>query len=170
MSSFTRKTDIYMSTHILHVMSLMPIKAYPFFDTQFAEEILDMAGVADERKPRDFDLISAQMRTAYMFAATMVHEFAHAFCKAYFERPDTKPAQPNEPWLADNRNNELGHAVILQILGGNTRIEYSLSYTNEFCGGYQAVELCAIRHSFPRTMGYVGQDQQIPTSDFRGCG
>ncbi|TIA56228.1 hypothetical protein D6C77_07049 [Aureobasidium pullulans] len=115
---FTRKTDIYMSTHILHVMSLMPIKAYPFFDTQFAEEILDMAGVADERKPRDFDLISAQMRTAYMFAATLVHEFAHAFCKAYFERPDTKPAQPNEPWLADNRNNELGHAVILQILGG----------------------------------------------------
>lgn len=107
-----------MSTHILHVMSLMPIKAYPFFDTQFAEEILDMAGVADERKPRDFDLISAQMRTAYMFAATLVHEFAHAFCKAYFERPDTKPAQPNEPWLADNRNNELGHAVILQILGG----------------------------------------------------
>lgn len=31
------------------------------------------------------------------------------------------------------------------------------------------MELCAIRHSFPRTMGYVGQDQQIPTSDFKGA-
>lgn len=88
---------------------------------EYFEDFMGLAGIPQNRKPRPFDLDCAIRRTEFLFACVLVHEFAHAFSLAYFEKPDmTESAKqlPDEPWLPGNRSNELGDALIDHILKG----------------------------------------------------
>ncbi|THX79433.1 hypothetical protein D6D04_05165 [Aureobasidium pullulans] len=94
-------------------------QAHSTFEAYF-NGILDNAGVPENRRPRKIDLDSAALRATLMFASYLLHEFAHAFCKAYVARPLERPplTWAREPWLADNRSNELGLAFTDAIFGG----------------------------------------------------
>lgn len=86
------------------------------FARRYFDETLKTAGVPDSHRPSETCLESAGTRTAFLFAALLIHELAHAFCFAYFDRPDRR--EPREPWVADNRSNEMGHAMERFIIGG----------------------------------------------------
>ncbi|KEQ58650.1 uncharacterized protein M437DRAFT_35262, partial [Aureobasidium melanogenum CBS 110374] len=70
-------------------------------------------------------------RTTFQLADTIVHEFCHAFNGAYL--PDRDDGSPVEPWIQGNRSNELGHALIVHLLGGDPSavLRYSDSRTEE---------------------------------------
>lgn len=84
----------------------------------YFRNVLDTAGVPANRKPEHFEdkLDSVPLRTSFLFALILVHEFAHAFVMAYFPVPDKK-TNP-EPWVEDNRYSEIGHALIQHIFNG----------------------------------------------------
>jgi hypothetical protein len=51
-----------------------------------------------------------------MLAATLLHEFTHAFANAQFDRPSR--GSPQEPWAPGDRCNEQGYAFENFALGG----------------------------------------------------
>ncbi|KAG9735447.1 hypothetical protein KCU73_g10505, partial [Aureobasidium melanogenum] len=81
------------------------------------EAWLDLAHVPESRRPKQIDPTSAYERTNFQLADTIVHEFCHAFNGAYF--PDRDDGAPVEPWIQGNRSNELGHALIVHLIGGD---------------------------------------------------
>ncbi|KAI4849115.1 hypothetical protein E4T44_03545 [Aureobasidium sp. EXF-8845] len=82
----------------------------------FFKNILIDAQVPPSHRPEGFaeDLDSAPLRTCFLFAGLLLHEFGHAFRHAYFPRAHA----PFEPWVGDSRDNEFGHAVVKHIFGG----------------------------------------------------
>ena len=84
----------------------------------FFKSLLDIARVPSHRRPQalENDLESAPLRTCLLFAAIIVHEFAHAFRMAYF--PLGPASACAEPWVGDSRHNEFGHAIIQHIFSG----------------------------------------------------
>jgi len=86
--------------------------------SNFFKHMLVSSGMPASHVPEGFidDLDSPAMRTYLLFATTIVHEFAHAFAFAYYQRTD--PLTPREPFVGDDRASELGHAVSRHILGG----------------------------------------------------
>lgn len=81
--------------------------------------VLNAAGVPASHVPEDFadDLNSPALRSYFLFANTIVHEFAHAFAFAYFETI-VDPSIPCEPFVGDERASELGFATSRHIFGG----------------------------------------------------
>jgi hypothetical protein len=77
---------------------------------------LDRYNVQLDRRPKRLDPASAVDRTTYLLAETIVHEFGHAYTKAYFRRPDKKV--PMEPWIPGHRSNEMGFANTDHMVGG----------------------------------------------------
>jgi hypothetical protein len=120
MSSNTTKSSIGMSRVYLEVMERYKNKSTDSTFEAYFDGILDNAGVPENRRPRKIDLDSAALRATLLFASYLLHEFAHAFCKAYVARPLERPplTWAREPWLADNRSNELGLAFTDAIFGG----------------------------------------------------
>ncbi|THY07309.1 hypothetical protein D6D02_07263 [Aureobasidium pullulans] len=116
----TNKSSICMSRVYLEVMERYKNRSTDSTFEAYFDGILDNAGVPENRRPRKIDLDSAALRATLMFASYLLHEFAHAFCKAYVERPPERPPTTwaREPWLADNRSNELGLAFTDAIFGG----------------------------------------------------
>lgn len=55
-----------------------------------------------------------------MLANTILHEFVHAFCNAYFEDP-IPWFQPREPWIRGTRCNEQGCCFEQFVFGGLPR-------------------------------------------------
>lgn len=119
----TRRSKIGLSIHYLEVLrgctsdkdtayNLSRKKARKYFD-----ETLRSTGVPVSHRPSKTCIDSAGLRTAFLFATLLVHELAHAYSFAYFKRANEK--EPREPWVADNRSNELGHAITNFILGGS---------------------------------------------------
>ncbi|KEQ91031.1 hypothetical protein AUEXF2481DRAFT_8986 [Aureobasidium subglaciale EXF-2481] len=83
------------------------------------EDTLDIAGIKESRSLPEFHPTSAILRTYLQLAVVIVHEFAHAFNIAYYVR---QPGEIHvEPWVAGDRLNELGWALIHNILAGNPR-------------------------------------------------
>ncbi|KAI5200401.1 hypothetical protein E4T38_06557 [Aureobasidium subglaciale] len=78
---------------------------------------LDIASVPNSRRLRSLDSASVMDRTNFYFAQTLIHEFAHAFSRAYSQTLAFE-SEPAEPWLQGNTCNELGYAVINHIFGG----------------------------------------------------
>ncbi|KAI5275409.1 hypothetical protein E4T47_01530 [Aureobasidium subglaciale] len=74
---------------------------------------------------------SAITRSTLLFADTLIHEFAHAVCGAYFDV--SAMAIPGDPFFAGDRSNEVGHAISSYIWRGNpaammySRVPQSLS-------------------------------------------
>ncbi|KAG9693611.1 hypothetical protein KCU95_g6407, partial [Aureobasidium melanogenum] len=99
---------------------------------QALEAYLDTANVSKSRRPKQIDPVSAYERTIFQLADTIVHEFCHAFNGAYF--PNRNDGAPTEPWIQGNRSNELGHALIVHLLGGDpsAMLRYSDSQIKEF--------------------------------------
>ncbi|KAI5202239.1 hypothetical protein E4T38_05717 [Aureobasidium subglaciale] len=68
---------------------------------------------------------SAITRSTLLFADTLIHEFAHAVCGAYFEVSamaipgDVPYNHIFEPFFAGDRSNEVGHAISSYIWRGN---------------------------------------------------
>ncbi|KAL2033285.1 hypothetical protein VTO58DRAFT_103999 [Aureobasidium pullulans] len=116
----TTKSFICISRVYLEVMERYKNRSTDSTFEAYFDGILDNAGVPENRRPRKIDLDSAALRATLMFASYLLHEFAHAFCKAYVERPLERPplTWAREPWLADNRSNELGLAFTDAIFGG----------------------------------------------------
>ncbi|KAH0034518.1 hypothetical protein KCU78_g2247, partial [Aureobasidium melanogenum] len=118
----TRQSEIGLSVYYLEVLRAFTSrtnlvhKYYRYKARKYFDETLKSAGVLDSHRPPETCIDSAGLRTAFLFAALLVHEFAHAFSLAYFERVDD--SEPREPWVADNRSNELGHAMARFIIGG----------------------------------------------------
>lgn len=86
------------------------------------EDTLDLAGVPESHKFGDFDLNSAIMRTYLLLANTLIHEFAHVFSGAYYNEPYWLFAgreDYKEPWVAGNRNNEMGYSLVKHVLDEN---------------------------------------------------
>lgn len=85
---------------------------------KFFRSVLWEARVPNSRRPEGFsnNLESAFLRTTFKLANTLLHEFAHAFCYAYFKIPSL--GLPGEPWVGDNRDNEFGHAMERHVHGG----------------------------------------------------
>jgi hypothetical protein len=79
------------------------------------EEIMRMAGIPESSQV-EINYNSAVFRTYLMLAATILHEFTHAFVMAYFDNPD--PYAPQEPWTPGDRCNEQGFAFENFALGG----------------------------------------------------
>jgi hypothetical protein len=77
---------------------------------------LERYNVQPDRRPKRLDPASAVDRTTYHLANTIVHEFGHAYTKAYFRRPDDNA--PMEPWISEHRSNEMGFAIINHLFGG----------------------------------------------------
>ncbi|KAH0365928.1 hypothetical protein KCU65_g5699, partial [Aureobasidium melanogenum] len=96
------------------------------------EALLDVAHVPKSRRPNQIDPVSAYERTIFQLADTIVHEFCHAFNGAYF--PNRNDGAPIEPWIQGNRSNELGHALIAHLLGGDpsASVKYSTSRSQMF--------------------------------------
>ncbi|KAG9652948.1 hypothetical protein KCV04_g52, partial [Aureobasidium melanogenum] len=96
------------------------------------EAWLDIARVPQSRRPKQIDPISAYERTNFQLADTIVHEFCHAFNGAHF--PDRGDGAPTEPWIKGNRSNELGHALIVHLIGGDpsAMLRFSNSRLEEF--------------------------------------
>jgi hypothetical protein len=82
------------------------------------------------------DESSVLWRSTVLFSNTLVHEFTHALCAAYFcsDRPphmikegEVTPRAVDEPFFKGDRANEVGHAVSSWIFGGNP--EAQVHYT-----------------------------------------
>ncbi|KAG9644994.1 hypothetical protein KCV04_g4006, partial [Aureobasidium melanogenum] len=85
---------------------------------KFFRSVLWEAGVPNIRRPEGLsnNLESAFLRTTFLLANHLLHEFAHAFCFAYFEIPSL--GLPYYPWVGDSRDNEFGHAMERHVHGG----------------------------------------------------
>lgn len=118
MLSHTYQTKIAMSHLYCETLMLYLKKDKTSDYHDFFKSVLQQADVPDDRKPEGFEnnLDSAFLRTILLFAVNLVHEFAHAFCRAYFATPDLQ--LPLEPWVGDSRDNEIGHAMVRHIVGG----------------------------------------------------
>jgi hypothetical protein len=79
------------------------------------KNILDQAEVPQNRRPDNLDIVSAIMRVNLKLAATMLHDFGHAFVRAHVQGPYT---DYREPWISSNRSNGLGIAFETYIFGG----------------------------------------------------
>ncbi|KAG9791120.1 hypothetical protein KCU75_g2683, partial [Aureobasidium melanogenum] len=92
---------------------------------KFFRSVLWEARVPNSRKPEGLsnNLEPAFLRTTFLLANHLLHEFAHAFCFAYFEIPSL--GLPRNPWVGDSRDNEFGHAMERHVHGG-------LPYANNF--------------------------------------
>ncbi|KAI4730280.1 hypothetical protein E4T49_01877 [Aureobasidium sp. EXF-10728] len=111
----TRRSTIVLNKkffHALHIYSQENI--HDHYETIF-KATLDLAGVPETHRPSTRGVESAQLRSALLFAVHLMHEFAHAFFMAHYPWPGD--SLPPEPWLGDNRNNELGHAMIIHLFG-----------------------------------------------------
>jgi hypothetical protein len=82
---------------------------------QMLKTFLDQAGVPQNRRPNNLDLVSAIMRVNLKLAATLLHELGHAFVRAHVQGPYTNY---REPWISSNRSNELGIAFEHFIFNG----------------------------------------------------
>jgi hypothetical protein len=78
------------------------------------EDIRKMAGIPEWEM--NMNQTSAFYHTHVLLAATIVHEFTHAFVMAYFARSSRD--DPREPWAPGNRCNEQGYAFENSTLGG----------------------------------------------------
>lgn len=78
------------------------------------KDIHKMAGIPMSRQAY-IDHVSAMYRTHFLLAHTLLHEFTHAFCMAYFECQDPGPY---EPWAPGDRANEQGFAFENFVFGG----------------------------------------------------
>jgi hypothetical protein len=87
---------VYQTRIILSPQWVATLKAFddddlgPSGGTEYdktVKEILDLAGVPDDRRPGRLHLASAIMRVNLKLAATMLHEFGHAFVRAHIEGP-----------------------------------------------------------------------------------
>ncbi|KAG9844138.1 hypothetical protein KCU98_g8354, partial [Aureobasidium melanogenum] len=92
---------------------------------KFFRSVLWEARVPNSRKPEGLsnNLEPAFLRTTFLLANHLLHEFAHTFCFAYFEIPSL--GLPRNPWVGDSRDNEFGHAMERHVHGG-------LPYANNF--------------------------------------
>lgn len=83
------------------------------------QRLLNIAGVPASRVPEVSadELNSAVLRSYLSLADTIVHEFAHAFSLAYFEKI-LGDAIPAEPFVGSDRAMELGFATARHIFGG----------------------------------------------------
>ncbi|KAI5269735.1 hypothetical protein E4T47_06813, partial [Aureobasidium subglaciale] len=82
-------------------------------------KMMEAANILDSHKPSPHHLQSAYLRTTFLLVQDMIHELAHAFRYAYFaahRKPDGSKIL--EPWVADERYNELGIAAQKYIFGG----------------------------------------------------
>ncbi|KAG9851580.1 hypothetical protein KCU98_g5854, partial [Aureobasidium melanogenum] len=80
------------------------------------DDLQTMAGIpSTHRAP--ISHASAIYRTYFVLAQTLLHEFAHAFSLAYFERRETDNG-PCDPWVPGNRANEQGFAFENYVFGG----------------------------------------------------
>ncbi|KAI4780824.1 hypothetical protein E4T52_04279 [Aureobasidium sp. EXF-3400] len=84
---------------------------------ELLDDILLMTGIPLEQQAH-INATSAIYRTQLYLAKLMLHEFAHAFCMAYFPiPPDWTPGIPHEPWAPLDRCNEQGWAFENFVLG-----------------------------------------------------
>ncbi|KAH0372369.1 hypothetical protein KCU65_g1204, partial [Aureobasidium melanogenum] len=119
----TRQSEIALSMYHLEVLRGLRSQTdstynyYRYKARKYFDKTLKSAGVLDSHRPPETCIDSVRLRTTFLFAALLVHELAHAFSFAYFERVDN--SESREPWVADNRSNELGHAMIRFIIGGS---------------------------------------------------
>lgn len=108
-SSTVFRTRVVLSPQ--WIATLRALEAYTFSRgteyQEMAEGILGLAGVPKNRRPERFHVVSATMRVNLKLAATILHEFSHAFVRAYVEGDQVNY---REPWIAGNRSNEIGCA------------------------------------------------------------
>jgi len=114
----TKHSRIGLSRHYSTVIQNWRDKDTRSDYADFFSNILDTARTLPSHIPPTFEtnLDSAPLRTIVLFAALLVHEFAHAFRMAYYSNP--LGVYQDEPWIGDSRFNELGHALMLHILSG----------------------------------------------------
>ncbi|KAG9949612.1 hypothetical protein KCU85_g4242, partial [Aureobasidium melanogenum] len=122
---YTRQSEITILRSYCEVLMQHQNKDKSYDYQNFYKSVLWKAGVPNSRKPEGLskNLESAFLRTTFKLASTLIHELAHAFCFAYYER--VSRGTPIEPWVGDNRDNEFGHAMERHVLGG-------IPYTNYF--------------------------------------
>ncbi|THZ58035.1 hypothetical protein D6C85_10331 [Aureobasidium pullulans] len=115
----TRRSTIGMSVEFYHAMYLYQERIQDFNAVMYGA--MNAASVPEDHKIKHIDLVSAFKRTNLTFATTIVHEFMHAFNLAHYKRPlgDAGIKVPHEPWLNDNRSNELGWATTQYLFGGS---------------------------------------------------
>ncbi|TIA49454.1 hypothetical protein D6C79_03582 [Aureobasidium pullulans] len=80
------------------------------FRDYFVQE-MNAAGIPENRRFHT-DLRSANLRTNFLLATTIVHELAHAFRGAYFTN-----FIDVEPWISYHRSNENGYSLEQHIFG-----------------------------------------------------
>jgi hypothetical protein len=116
--SYTTQSKIGMSRLYQQALMTWDKKDLNKQYSSYFARILQNAGVPASHAPEGFeeDLISPILRTHLLLAILFVHEFSHAFCKAYFERPDL--SRPREPFVGDLRACEFGIAVERHMLSG----------------------------------------------------
>lgn len=77
-----------------------------------------MAGIPASRQA-PISPVSAICRTYCLLATILIHEFVHAFVRAYFEVPNRSTTEgPIEPWAPGDRCNEAGWAFENFVFGG----------------------------------------------------
>ncbi|KAH0394616.1 hypothetical protein KCU89_g11177, partial [Aureobasidium melanogenum] len=115
--SHTYRTKISMSRVYCEALMQYQSKDETSEYQDFFNGILAEAGVPTSRKPSGLsnNLESAHLRTTVLFAGILLHEFAHAFCFAYFAIPDLD--LPTEPWVGDSRDGEFGWAMERHVFG-----------------------------------------------------
>ncbi|KAH0158244.1 hypothetical protein KCU67_g7588, partial [Aureobasidium melanogenum] len=174
---YTRQTEIHLSKFNLKLLHLFDhhVSTESQGYEKMLEDTLDLAGIPDSHKFRDFDLNSANMRTYFQLADAMIHEFAHAFNRAYYNEPDFLFAGPRdykEPWVAGNRNNEMGFSLVKHVLGeipwASTIWRIPMSHKEKFVqnmlcpfGFYSANRWDAGRGSTPAVREYVLPDLPV---------
>jgi len=81
-------------------------------------DIENMAGIPASRQA-PISPESAIYRTHCALATVILHEFVHAFLRAYFEVPNRATTKdPTEPWAPGDRSNEQGWAFENFVFGG----------------------------------------------------
>ncbi|KAH0387923.1 hypothetical protein KCU92_g1228, partial [Aureobasidium melanogenum] len=125
--SHTYRTKISMSRVYCEALMQYQSKDETSEYQDFFNGILAKAGVPTSRKPSGLsnNLESAQLRTTVLFAGILLHEFAHAFCFAYFAIPDLD--LPTEPWVGDSRDGEFGWAMERHVFGA---VAHGSNFTN----------------------------------------
>lgn len=98
-------------------------RADTFYDGEYDSLIVEIEKVAGIPASRQAPISqsSAMYRTYCLLATLFLHEFAHAFCMAYFEVPDRTAEAPKEPWAPGDRANEQGWAFENFVFGGLVR-------------------------------------------------
>ncbi|THY03014.1 hypothetical protein D6D01_10251 [Aureobasidium pullulans] len=114
---FTYQTDIIVSEAYLEILQQFDMDVSNGTDLHLKDLELPLrTGCVPNTHQIKIDISSAVERTHYLLATTLLHEFAHAFIKAWHQvRTDQEPA---EPWITGNRGNEAGFAFTNFIMGG----------------------------------------------------